>query len=260
MDYMKKYDKNPSEDLYWNIPETKHGTVGVVGGNSQMFRNSIKIAEYLTTKYPLKEARLILPNALEGKLPPLDNLTFLHSTESGSFADGEEIVAAMDTNDFNLLIGDFSRNNITAKAVAGASQSSAKPTLLTRDAADLIAAPGAEKTLLNENLIIMASVAQLQKLFRAVYYPKVLLLTQPLLQVADAIHKFTLSYPVSIITLHDGQILIAKNGEVVVVPLSKSGYSPLTIWNGELAAKITTLNLYNPNNFVAASIAAVFAK
>ena len=260
MDYMKKYDKNPFEDLYWNIPETKQGTIGVVGGNSQMFRSSIKIAEYLTAKYPLKEARLILPNTLEGKLPPLDNLTFLHSTESGSFANGEEIVAAMDTNDFNLLIGDFSRNNITAKAVAGASQSSAKPTLLTRDAADLIAAPGAEKTLLNENLIIMASVAQLQKLFRAVYYPKVLLLTQPLLQVADAIHKFTLSYPVSIITLHDGQILIAKNGEVAVVPLSKSGYSPLTIWNGELAAKIVTLNLYNPNNFVAASIAAVFAK
>ncbi len=260
MDYMKKYDKNPFEDSYWNIPETKQGTVGIVGGNSQMFRSSIAVAEYLMGKYPLKEARLILPNALEGKLPPLDNLTFLHSTESGSFADGEEMVAAMDANDFNLLIGDFSRNNITAKAVAGASQSSAKPTLLTRDTVDLIAAPGAEKTLMNENLIVMASMAQLQKLFRAVYYPKVLLLTQPLLQVADAIHKFTLSYPVSIITLHDGQILIAKNGEVAVVPLGKSGYSPLTFWSGELAAKIVALNLYNPNNFVTASVAAVFAK
>jgi hypothetical protein len=78
--------------------------------------------------------------------------------------------------------------------------------------------------------------------------------------VADAIHKFTLSYPVSVISLHDGQILIAKNGEVAVVPLGKSGYSPLTIWSGELAAKIVALNLYNPNNFVTASVAAVFAK
>ena len=112
---------------------------------------------------------------------------------------------------------------------------------------------------MNEKLIIFASMAQLQKLFRAVYYPKVLLLSQSLVQVAEALHKFTLSYPISIITFHSGQILVAKNGNVNVVPLEKSGYSPITIWNGELAAKIVALNLYNPDNFLVTTTTALFA-
>ena len=100
---------------------------------------------------------------------------------------------------------------------------------------------------------------QMQKILRAVYYPKMLLLSQSLVQVAEVLHKFTLSYPVSIVTLYSGQILVAKDGKVKAVPVEKSGYSPMTIWSGELAAKIVALNLYNPNDFVAATVAAIFA-
>ena len=116
-----------------------------------------------------------------------------------------------------------------------------------------------EKLLMNTNLCFMASLAQLQKLLRAVYYPKVLLLSQSLIQVSEVLHKFTLSYPVAIITLHNEQILIAKNGEVKAIPLAKSDYSVLMFWQGELAAKIAAINLYNPNNFIAASISAIFS-
>ena len=111
---------------------------------------------------------------------------------------------------------------------------------------------------MRENLTIFGSVAQWQKIFKNVYYPKMLMMTQPLVQVAEAFHKFTLSYPVQAITLHDGQIIIAKNGRVFVVPLAKSGYSPLTIWNGELAGKIMALNLFNPDKFLEATVAAIF--
>jgi hypothetical protein len=91
-------------------------------------------------------------------------------------------------------------------------------------------------------------MAQLQKLLRAVYYPKMLLLTQSLIQVSEVLHKFTLSYPVKLVTLHDGQILLAENGIVRVVSIKESSYSPVTIWSGELAAKMTVLNLFNPKN------------
>ena len=259
MDYLHKIDQNPYRDLYWNIPEQKQGVVGVVGGNSQSFRIPVNVAEILTTKYPIKTVNLILPDALKSTLPPLDGLIFLPSTDSGSFSDGKSLAEAINTTDFSLMIGDLSKNSITAKAIKSACQNSEKPLLITRDSVDLLTAEITEKTLMNESLMIFASMAQLQKLFRAVYYPKVLLLSQSLVQVAEALHKFTLSYPVSIITLHDGQILVAKNGVVNVVPLEKSEYSPLTIWNGELAAKIAALNLYNPNNFLAATTAALFA-
>ena len=111
---------------------------------------------------------------------------------------------------------------------------------------------------MNENIIIFASVAQLQKLLRAVYYPKMLLMSQSLVQVAEVLHKFTLSYPVHVITLHNEQILVAGNGIVKAVPLAKSDYSPLMIWGGEMAAKMVGMNLYNPGKTIEAIVGAVF--
>ena len=85
-----------------------------------------------------------------------------------------------------------------------------------------------------------------------------LLLSQSLVQVAEVLHKFTLSYPVSIITLHNNQILVAKGGEISAMPIEETGYSPIMIWGGELAAKIAALNLFNPHNFIKATISALF--
>ena len=86
-----------------------------------------------------------------------------------------------------------------------------------------------------------------------------LMMSQSLVQVADVLHKFTLSYPIAVITLHGGQILVAKDGKVVAMPVEKSGYSPIMFWGGESAAKIAAFNLYNPNNFIKATICALFS-
>ena len=34
MEYFKKLEKNPYEDLFWNVPEMAKGTANVVGGNT----------------------------------------------------------------------------------------------------------------------------------------------------------------------------------------------------------------------------------
>lgn len=257
MDFMHKINNNPYEDLYWNIAEQTKSVVNVIGGNVQNFHTSAKISEYFSNNYPV-DVKTVLPDALKNKLPPLPNLIFLESTDSGSFDDTEKFKELVESADYNLLIGDFSKNSITEKAINNICKTG--KIVITRDAVDNLINSAPERVLMNENLIIFASMAQLQKLFRAVYYPKVLLLTQSLMQVAENIHKFTLSYPVSIITLHDGQMLVAKNGNVNVVPIDKTGYSPITIWSGEMAAKITAMNLFNPDNFIKASTAALFAK
>ncbi len=255
-DFFKKIEKLET-DLTWNIPERKMGRVNVVGGNSQRFRTEVKIAEFLAEKYPLEEVRTVLPDALRGKLPELENFLFLKSTESGSLAEADEILGTMEAADYNLVLGDFSKNAITKRAVAEAISKASKPLLVTRDAVDLVVEEGVERILMNPEAIIMASMPQIIKLFRSVYYPKMLTLTQPLMQVAEVLHKFTLSYPVKIVTLNSGQILLACNGEVRAVELAKSGYSPMTVWNGELTAKIVALNLYNPGKFVEASMEAI---
>ena len=260
MDWFEKIEKKPSEDLTWNIPERKFGTVNVFGGNSQSFKTEIKIAEFLGEKYPIESLNLVLPDALKSQLPSLPNFHFLSSTESGSFKDAEEIIEIFNAADYILSLGDLSKNSITGKAVASAYEFTEKPIIITRDAVDLFAENVSEKVLGNSNLIFFASMPQMIKLFQAVYYPKMILLNQSLMQVSESLHKFTLSYPVSLITVHNEQILIAKNGEVKAIPLSCSNYSPFLIWQGEFAAKILAMNLYNPDNFIKATVAAIFTK
>ncbi len=257
MDYFKKYEENPAEDLKWNLPERKQGSVAVIGGNKQSFIAVSKAAEWLSS-YPVEIVNVVLPDALKGKLPSMTGFSFLKSTDTGSFAEAEEILKAFEAADFNLLIGDLSKNNVTGRAIGEVCLKTTRPVLVTRDAVDLIADSSPERVLMNEQIILMASLAQLQKLLRAMYYPKMLMLSQSLVQVAEVLHKFTLSYPVKIITLHNEQVLIAESGRVAAVPLKKTGFLPVTIWGGELAVKILIYNLFNPNNFMDATISAMF--
>lgn len=257
MEYFEKIEKSPYEDLKWNIPERKQGTVNIIGGNLGSFRTEIKTAEFLSAKYPLEKVSLVLPESLKSKIPPLDNFVFAPAVETGAFAESQLLHDAFNTADFNLVLGDLSKNTITGKAIASACQSAEKMTLITRDSVDLIAEHEPDRLLMNENLIFFASVPQLIKLLRAIYYPKMLLVSQSLMQVTDVLHKFTLSYPAKLITLHNGQVLVAQNGTVKAVPLESSGYSPIMVWSGELAAEIVAMNLYSPNNFIGASVCAI---
>ncbi|MBR3246565.1 hypothetical protein IKF87_01635 [Candidatus Saccharibacteria bacterium] len=258
MDYFEKLETNPYQDLEWNIPEQKSGRVNIIGGNAGNFRTEIKNAEFLSERYPIETVNVIMPDALKNKLPPLPNFIFLPSTDSGTFAESQELIDVFNTADYNLLLGDLSKNSVTGKAISHACKNTERMTLITRDAVDMITDNNPERLLMNENLVFFASVAQLQKLLRAVYYPKMLILSQSVVQVAETLHKFTLSYPVSIVTLHNEQLLVAENGTVKAIALDNSGYSPVMLWGGELATKIAALNLYNPNNFISATCAAIF--
>lgn len=258
--YWKKQEKPLYKDLEWNFPEQKQNSVAVIGGNSQSFSAPIKASEFLSASFPIKTVKTILPDSLKSKFPPalaLENLSFMKSTPSGSFDKSEELAAAIDASDFALFIGDFSKNSVTASALKNALENSDKtPALIARDAVDLLT-PEFPELIERENLFIFASLAQLQKLFRAVYFPKVLLLSQPLLQIIETLHKFTLSYPTTLITFHEGQIIVANHGKIVTTPLSLTEYSPISLFLGNLPAKIVAENLWNPKKPLEATSAAV---
>lgn len=258
MDFLEKLTDNPATDLYWNIPEAKQGIINIVGGHAQSFRTPVKTAEYLVAHYPVRAVRTVLPSALRPQLPPADNLIFLDSTDAGSFADSAQLSSAIAAADFTILVGDLSRNSITTKAIGDAVATTPKPLLITRDAVEAALSTHPDQALMRPNLIWFAALPQLQKLLRAIYYPKVLTLTQPLVQIADTLHKLTLSYPCKIITLVDANLLVVENGRVLAIPLEQSGFSPFTLWGGELAARIAAMNLYNPGQFLNATTAAIF--
>lgn len=281
LSYWQKQTKPLFPDLTWNIPEQKTGNLAIIGGNSQTFSTVIRISEYASKNFPLASVKTYLPDALRGKLPTITNLEFLPSTESGSFAKSFQLNAHVAHADATLLIGDLSKNSATAIALAdaisetpdsgpqnsanssktipnseGINPNSSKPLVITRDSVDLLA-PEAGRWLTRTNTFVVASMAQLQKLLRAVYYPRMLLLSQPLIPVLETLHKFTLTYPVTLVTFQTENIIVASGGNVTTTKLIDTTYSPLTLWSGQLATKILALNLYNPGKPLEATTAAL---
>ena len=256
LSYWQKAEKPLFTELSWNIPERKTGRIAVVGGNAQSFATPIKISEYLSQTLPFETVATLLPDSLRTKLPPLPNFTFFPSTASGSFAKSLELRRALTDIDATLLIGDLSRNAATAVALADALIKNEHLLVLARDSLDLLATE-TDAWINRANVIVVASLLQLQKLFRAIYYPRMIMLSQPLVPTLETLHKFTLSYPITLLTLHENQIIVASNGKIITTPLQKTTYTPLSLWSGKLASNILALNFYNPQKYLEATVSAL---
>ena len=254
MEYWTRQEK-PNPDLLWNLPEQKTGLVTIIGGNASNFSAEIKLTEFLNT-LNLKTVRLCLPDSLKNKLPPLPEIVFAPATDSGSFKKSPELAHVTDSADATLISGDLSKNSATAIAIAEVIKASSCPIVLARDSVELVASEMAQ-LLEQQNLIVTTTFLGLQKILRSIYYPKMLLLSMPLTQAIEVLHKFTLSYPCTILTFHEGQIIIARSGEITTIPIKTTTYSPITLMTGELAAKITTLCAWNPNHLLTNVIAAI---
>lgn len=257
LDYWQK-DISPKKykDLEWNIPEQKTGEITILGGNSQNFSSVIKSAEFLQQKYPVKNLHVFLPDAIKNQLPNLPELIFAPSTGSGSFDKSNILENSLVSSDFNIIIGDLSKNSATSIAVANAVKNAKKEVLLARDSIDVIG-PEMINIIEKEGLFLISPMSQLQKLFRTIYYPKVLLLSMPLPQVIETLHKFTLSYKATVLTFHQEKIIIASSGKVATIPIEKTSYTPISLWNYDLACKIAMMNYYNPKMSLEATVSAL---
>ncbi len=247
--YWTRQEKALYPELEWNLPEQKMGKIEVIGGSKGAFSNEIRVAEYITRNLSFLETELCFPESIRASLPGLSNVIFGEATSAGSFLAFPEIRA-----NFELLLGDFTKNNETLKALNGKVSKEKVPFLLTRDTVDGVEP---EKYLEREDVTVVASLAQVQKIFKEVYYPKIIMLSMPILPVVEALHKFTLSYKITLVTFHEGLVLVARDGKVVSTAISKTQYSPLSLWSGQLAAKIAMFQYFNPGKRLEATAAAV---
>jgi len=249
-------DKPLYPDIEWSKPEQKamRGRLGIIGGNKLGFTGVAENYE-VALKSGIGEIRVLMPEALRKSIPiTMTDVLFGSSNPSGSLSRDalNDMKATGEWSTGILLIGDAGRNSETAILYEDFIRSYTGPLIITRDAIDLI--KNSSAMIVNRpNTTLVLSFAQLQKLFSAVYYPKVLTFSMQMTNLVEALHKFTISYPINILTFHNDTILVASNGDISSMPFD----TPTDIWRGKIAtiASIYWLwNLSKPFESITASL------
>jgi NAD(P)H-hydrate repair Nnr-like enzyme with NAD(P)H-hydrate dehydratase domain len=231
-------------DIEWSKPEQRSqaGRLGIIGGNKLGFAG---VAEAYGTalKLGVGEVRVLLPDVLRKTIPNTITDTIFGATNpSGSLARDAlaEMRALGQWANEILLVGDAGRNSETAIVYEDFLQDYTGPLTLTRDAVDLIK-NSSSAIVERPNTLLVVSFAQLQKLFQSVYYPKMLTFSMQLASLVEALHKFTITYPVSIVVLHKDYLVIASEGDIITTGWE----NPMAIWRGNTATKAASYWLWN---------------
>lgn len=240
-------------DVLWSKPERRDqaGRLTIVGGNSRGFW-AVAAAYQLASRLGVGQIRVVMPDVLRTKLPApvraqMDDLVLAPSNPSGGLAMGADklLRAAANWSGQLLLIGDNGGNSETAQLLERfVSDSDVADCRLTlaRDAVDMVVY-GAEAILNRGNSNLVVSLAQLQKLARAVYYPRMITFSQGIRQVAETLHKFTITYSTTITLFHDDNLFVAQAGQVVSQPFDQ----PMRVWNGEIASRAAVWSAWQSN-------------
>lgn len=231
-------------DVEWNKPEqrSRAGKLGIVGGNKLNF--SVIADSYSTAlKTGSGEVKILLPDALKKSIPSaITEATFAPSNISGGLSREAlaDLQAIGDWATGLVFIGDAGRSSETSIVYEDFLSNHSGWVTLTRDAVDLVSA--SNHTLVDrDKTLFVLSFAQLQKLFSSVYYPKVITFSMQLANLVECLHKFTITYPVTLVTLHKDHLLVAHGGRVVTMEWDK----PMDIWRGKTATNAATYLLWN---------------
>jgi hypothetical protein len=242
----QKPDQPLFPDVSWSKPERRGaaGKIVIIGGNVHGFA-AVAAAYQTALNIGVGECQVILPDVLKSKMPDaMTDAIFAPTNPSGGFASETltELNAAADWADLMLFIGDNGQNSETAGLFETfLTKNSETPVVMTRDAVDLI--KNAAEVVLNRGKThLIVSFSQLQKLFRAVYYPRVLTFSQGVKQVAETLHKFTVTYPSAITLWHSNHLFVAHDGEVITQAFDQ----PMRVWSGEIATHEAVWQIWNP--------------
>lgn len=251
-DYWQKQGTTPLfNEVDTEQPEQRRfaGKLLVIGGNKGAFfavANALKVANEMG----VGEVRALLPSSLKSQIPSTPDVYFAEAEASGAF--GKHALADMlmqaEWADAVTLIGDMGKNAETSIVLADFLKKCEKPVYITRDAVDATTPDVMNWSTLREaETGLFLTVPQLQKLLRTLYYPKVITLSMPTNQLIECLHKFTVSYGMSLMTYHNNQLIVAQNGDVTTMELRDTDWTPISLWDGALMVRAAILRLWNPN-------------
>ena len=256
--YWQKQDlaKPLFPDIEWNKPEqlTHKGKLGIIGGNKLGF-SAVGEAYSIALDAGVGQVRVLLPDVLRKTIPPvITDAHFAATNPSGGLArDAAPDMHALGQWASGILrIGDAGKNSETAILYDDFIKDYSGQLTITRDAFDLFKQT-LDVVVDRENTLLVVSFSQLQTLFKNVYYPKILTFSMQLQQLVEALHKFTITYPVTITTFHQNQLIIAHNGQVTTTPWE----NPMAIWKGSVATRAACYWLWTPQKPLEATTASL---
>lgn len=249
-------DKLLFPDVEWSKPEQRSqaGRLGIIGGNKLGFAG---VAESYSTalKTGVGEVKVLLPDVLRKTVPSsITDAVFGPTTPSGSLSKDalNEMSVLGSWAQGVLLAGDAGRNSETAIAYERFVQEYAGQLTVTRDAVDLLK-NSTQMLVERPDTLLVVSFAQLQKIFQNVYYPKILTFSMQLAGLVESLHKFTITYPVTIMVLHKDYLVIASGGAITTTEWG----NPMAIWRGTVATGAACYWLWNPKKPLEATTTSV---
>lgn len=238
-------DKALFPDIEWSKPEQRAhaGKLGIIGGNKLGFV-AVGDAYGIATQAGVGQVRVLLPEVLKKSVPPvITDIVYAPNNTSGGLSREaySDMLALGSWAEGILLIGDAGKNSETAILYEDFVRHYDGMLTITRDAIDLLLNTP-QSLVERDKTLLVVSFAQLQKIFTKVYYPKILTFSMQLQQLVETLHKFTITYPVSIATFHQEHIVVASAGHVTTTPWG----NPMSIWKGNVASNAAAYWLWSP--------------
>ena len=228
-------DKPLFKNSLWERPERKTGKILLIGGSERGFA-ALTAAYDTAKKMNAESVKVILPDILKMRIPfGILDVVFVPSNPSGGLSRNAigTLNAAAQPADGVVLIGDNGANAETASLFEDFIASNPETNFtIARDALDLLINTS-EIILQNPHVQLVLSLSQFQKITRATYYPRVVAFTQGASQIAETLHKFTLTYPTSLTLWHSNQLFFSRKGLV----FSQDFAQPMRVWSGEVAMR-----------------------
>lgn len=248
-DYWRKQKQTPlfPEVDTWQPEQRRYaGKLLIIGGNKGAFFSVAKAIE-VANKMGVGEVRALLPDSLRGQLPKVPEIYFAKAEASGAFGKSAmvDMMAQLEWAESVLIVGDLGKNAETSVLFANFMKLCDKPVFMSRDAVDVLTPDAMNWGMREQPTAIFLTMSQLQKLLRTLYYPKVITLSMPMSQLVETLHKFTLSYGLSLVTFHEGQIIVSRDGQVISEEIGDTSYTQISLWDGGLQGRSAVLALWN---------------
>jgi hypothetical protein len=141
-----------------------------------------------------------------------------------------------------LLPGDITRNSETTVLLENFLEKFDGQATLTKDAADLMCQQPIS-ILHRPNTLLVLAMGQLRQLGSEAHFARAFTSEMGLVQLAESLHEFTKRFSLHVITKHQGNLIVAVDGQVSTTPVKKDK----PVWRAETAAIAAVWWLQNPS-------------